>query len=317
MEHKDPKYYVKINPEFLFDIENKFKSRNTPWVYLYLKLEKNYYLDHHLKNPFSVDTDAIANLYRIDRSTVHRCINELIALGLVVKDGRDSYKIISETYELFSKANYIQIYKNLLINIFDYGGKIDDALIYFFMIQNNRHYAFEDDFLVTQLTQSKISRELKLGQRKVKASINKLKSMGLIAHDENDAICTKSPKADWNLRFQIRTKSMTGIVATFEENENHEINQGQIEFEDFFNNHEKKQEPVVCFWKKSRDGKSEVPVVKSKYHGYAIDSTMRRKADGIPMTDEEWEKQNQRYSSLNNSVRTYGYDANNYTQYAN
>lgn len=296
MKKKKDNYFVSIKADFLFDNVKQFKSRYTPWVYIYLKLEKNYYIDHQLKKSFPINSISISSLLGINRATVHRSINELIQIGLVEKFGRDSYKINSEKKLISGKATFIKIYKNLFINIFDNGGKVDEALIYWYMIQNNRHYAFEHNFLESELTQSRISRELKMGQRKVKASLVKLKNLGLISQDENNILFTKSPKADWNLKYTDKSISKLGRANIDMPQENCILTFKTSEFK---NQQKEIQEQNVCFWKKSRDGRTEAPVIKTKYHGYVLDSTRIRYADGIPMTDEEWDLQNEKYRSFN------------------
>jgi len=306
MEKKSNNYYITIDADFLFDRNNSFKSRYTPWIYVYLKLEHNYYMNNLSNKTTNLNTNEIADFLKIDRATVHRSLSELKDLGLVIRGARNTYKIVKETKERNSQKNYVRVYKNLFIEMFSRGGTVYETLVYFYMIQNNRHYAFDYNFLKSPLTQSRLSRELRVGQRKVKTALSNLKNFGLVCEGESRVLYTKSPKTDWKLRFE---EEHPGSDSRLGRKEDNEVIESSIDLDEQFNkfNEElygkkKPKEPEVCLWLKSRDGQYEIPVVRLKDFGLVRDGTRRRKADGIPLTNDEWERQTESFNSLENRM---------------
>jgi DNA-binding MarR family transcriptional regulator len=186
MNRTKEKYHVKIDSEFLFDKNRVFKSRYTPWIYIYLKFEYLYYLQHAPYKTINLKTNEIAKFFYIDRATVHRSIQQLIKHGLIEKKERDMYILKAERIEYDEEGgeNYLMIFKNLFIDIFLNGGTVNEVAVYYYMILDNRHYAFDYMYLESDLNQTKISKALNLDSRKTKAILAKLLNLGLITVDD-------------------------------------------------------------------------------------------------------------------------------------
>lgn len=97
MTNRSNDYFVKINPHFLFDTFEIFKSYFTPWVYLYLKLEKNFLITKPIHNEFKIINKDLCEFFMVDRSTIYRSIQELIKYKLLEKTG-SKYKISDEDH---------------------------------------------------------------------------------------------------------------------------------------------------------------------------------------------------------------------------
>lgn len=302
MEKKDRNYFVCIDSDFLFDFEKRFKSRYTPWVYLYIKLEKNYFLDNSPGKSFYLNTQGIGDFLKVERTTIYRCINELLDLELLIKNGLESYRLKPENHK--KNDNYIKVYKNSFIDIFENGGEIEEARVYYYMIQDNRHYAFEQNFLPSGLSKTKISKILNYDPRKTKNIIEKLIAFRLIGIDEYGKFYTKSPNINWEILFEqpikLKTEqfyeSMGPRLSLHEENDKW-FNEFREQSDEV-----KHPEEIIYGWFKTKDGQFESPIIKCKIGGRAVDSTRRRKSDGKPLTQEQWDIQVR--TLQNNSVRT-------------
>lgn len=183
MNKKKNKYHAIIDSDFLFDRNKVFKSRYTPWIYVYLKLEYQYYIQKSPFKAYSLKTGDIARFFQIDRATVHRSLNELQEQGLVKRKERDSYIVYAEKKK-YDDENYLMVPKNLFIDIFTNGGTINEAAVYYYMVIKNRHYVFDSDYRESNLSQTMISRDLNFDSRKTKTILNNLLELGLITKDD-------------------------------------------------------------------------------------------------------------------------------------
>lgn len=95
MNQRSNDYFVKINPQFLFNTQGMFKSYFTPWVYLYLKLEKNMLISKQIHNEFKINQKDLAEFFMVNRTTIYRAIHELLTIGCIVKSG-NKYRIYDE-----------------------------------------------------------------------------------------------------------------------------------------------------------------------------------------------------------------------------
>lgn len=95
MNQRSNDYFVKINPQFLFNTQGIFKSYFTPWVYLYLKLEKNMLISKQIHNEFKINQKDLAEFFMVNRTTIYRAIHELLTIGCIVKSG-NKYRIYDE-----------------------------------------------------------------------------------------------------------------------------------------------------------------------------------------------------------------------------
>lgn len=95
MKERSNDYFVKINPQFLFNTQGIFKSYFTPWVYLYLKLEKNMLISKQIHNEFKINQKDLVEFFMVDRATIYRAIKELMNFGVLSKSG-SKYRIFDE-----------------------------------------------------------------------------------------------------------------------------------------------------------------------------------------------------------------------------
>lgn len=287
MEKKKDTYFVKIDSDFLFDSNKLFKSRYTPWIYLYLKLEYNYYIQKLPNKSISLKSDKIARFYRIDRATIHRVIKELIEHGFVTRKERDSYVIHSERgkYNEDLNSNYLEVYKNLLINIFQNGANIDEAKVYYYMILYNKHYAFDYKYLESDLSQTKISRNLGYDSRKTKAILSKLLDFGLLSIDqESKKYMTTYPRGESIIVNMVKKYNNEPI-----ENEKNAENQyGNFNklIDDYLKSFKNKEIPIHGLFK-TNNGNAELPIIKIPEFGYVVDQSRAMESDGIPPSKEQ------------------------------
>lgn len=291
MEKKKNTYFVKIDSDFLFDINKMFKSRYTPWIYLFLKLEYNYYIQKVPNKTISLKSEVIAKFFQIDRATVHRAINELIDNRFVTRKERDSYVVHSErgNYKENSNSNYLEIYKNLLIDIFQNGANIDDAKVYYYMIFKNKHYAFDYKYLESDLSQTKISRNLGLDSRKTKTILSKLLEIGLVSIDQKTKkYMTTYPRGD-GISLITKEKFSNKPIENEQKDENQSGSYDKL-IDDYLKSFKNEEIPIHG-WFKTSSGNSEIPVIKIPDFGYAVDERRAKESDGISPSAEQMEIQ--------------------------
>lgn len=293
MKKKKNNYFVPIDADFLFNENDTFKSRYTPWIYLYLKLEYNYYIQKLPNKTISLKTDAVAQFFDIDRSTVHRAVNELVTHGLLNRKERDSYVLYSERGKYCDEYenNYLKVFKNLMISIFQNGATIDDAMVYYYMIQKNRHYAFDYNYLECDLTQTKISKALHFDSRKTKGILSKLLKLGLLDTDsENGKYYTAYSRGE---AIKINKSTDSIMDAEYNTTMNASVDDKQMwTVDEYINAMDKKVSDLpIHSWFKTFSGKTEIPLVKIPEYGFVCDESRARKADGLPPTKEQWDKQ--------------------------
>lgn len=293
MKKKKNNYFVPIDTDFLFNKNNIFKSRYTPWIYLYLKLEYNYYIQKLPNKTISLKTDTIAEFFNIDRSTVHRVVNELVVHGLLNRKERNSYVLYSERgkYSDEYENNYLKVFKNLLISIFQNGATIDDAAVYYYMIQNNRHYAFDFNYLESDLTQTKISKALHFDSRKTKGILAKLLKLGLLQLDEESGSYYTAYSQDEAIKIK-GADDATEVEA--DQSINIDVkNKKERTLDDYIRNMEEKVGDLpIHSWFKTFNGQAELPVINIPGYGNICDQSRVRIADGLSPTKEQWDTQN-------------------------
>ncbi|MBS1515327.1 MAG: hypothetical protein JSS63_09860 [Bacteroidetes bacterium] len=115
MNQRSNDYFVKINPQFLFNTQGIFKSYFTPWVYLYLKLEKNMLISKQIHNEFKINQKDLVEFFMVDRATIYRAIKELMNFGVLSKSG-SKYRIFDEQSIINQKS---RLYQENLVNLID------------------------------------------------------------------------------------------------------------------------------------------------------------------------------------------------------
>jgi len=83
MNYKNAKYHIQIDSLLLFNLNAKLKQTFPIWVYIYLKLKYNIFLQRKKEKVFNIDANTIAMFFDINRATVFDSINLLINIGLL------------------------------------------------------------------------------------------------------------------------------------------------------------------------------------------------------------------------------------------
>jgi hypothetical protein len=188
MNEKSDKYHIKIPVDFLIGATKEFKSKYTKWVYVFLKLKFNFYIQKKPNTFYKIDVNEIGQLFRINKATVFDCFNELKQYGLLEKNGRGSYKINQEEALLkFEKTTeaFIKIYNNWFMDFCNKGNNTVDADVYFFLTNENRHHLTDEKLKKVSVSQSKICRNLKIDTRTYKRCKEKLLDSNYLFENEN------------------------------------------------------------------------------------------------------------------------------------
>ncbi|MFC2093772.1 hypothetical protein ACFLSV_07715 [Bacteroidota bacterium] len=202
MENKDDKYFVKISAKFLLGIKFGNTSEYLDWIFVYIKLMYNYYLQHNPNNHFELKVNDISSFFNLHKVTVYDCLKWLTEYGLLEKEGRGKYKIIDEkrfieTYvkNTNSKDPFLPIYRNFFIDLWSSRIKAVDANVYYFLVNGNGHHTIkEDKWLEVKTKQSQACRYLGIDYRTYKKSIKKLLELGYLRKDGEGILFTRAPK---------------------------------------------------------------------------------------------------------------------------
>lgn len=104
-------YFIKITPEFLFDIYDVFKSEYAPWVYLMMKFQHNWAIENKPEQQFRIPIRPISRNFGVNPSTISRAVKELTEKGFF-KKVKQYYKIVDEAfYKVEFKPEDLDKYK--------------------------------------------------------------------------------------------------------------------------------------------------------------------------------------------------------------
>lgn len=287
MERKNKIYHIKIYSKFLFDLKEFFSSEYSRWIYIYLKLRNNAKIQFGKEEYYPINASEIAEFLKIDRATVFESLKDLGKFGLLLKNGRNLYRLESEDLliESYYKANiiegnikeenFIPVHNNFFMDLFNFGCSIKEAEVYYYLIDRNRHYAISEPFVEVNVKNNKICADLRMDHRTLKKKTNKLLAVGLLIEDERGRLLTKSPKPvnkpniiqppleiKWNIN-----KAKPAIT----EKDKPELNKNFLG------------------WYKSTDGLRETEMLKHPQFRVLLGRS--RDADGIPPTPEQVEQQ--------------------------
>lgn len=279
MNYKNAKYHIQIDSLLLFNLNAKLKQTFPIWVYIYLKLKYNIFLQRKKEKVFNIDANTIAMFFDINRATVFDSINLLINIGLLTNIKRGYYKLNSEREvidtikELMQKDgvdvpndSFIPIYLNFFVNFFNDGGFPKELWIYYYLISKNKHFAIEKEYLEINVNQKQVCQDLRMDHRTFKQCITKLVERGLVKKDEFGVLLTK---------FHKPLKKKRTIEGNKEFNQPHNLS----------NNNDILSNGLFLGWYKSKDGKSKTEILKSTKFGIVLGSSTV--ADGVPPTNEE------------------------------
>jgi predicted transcriptional regulator len=319
---KKDKYHVKIQPEFLFDEYKVFESSYTPWVYLYLKLKNNYFLYNAPQKMYGVDVLGIAVCLSTTQSTVYNALKELESTGLLETNKR-KYRIFDESVykKQFQKIDvdaekkypkFLQVYNNdfdeLLMDIkkqvLPLGTNkrliVKGLELYYYLIAGNRHCLLTKKPLVESiLTQTSLEKLLGREHRVIKYLLSVLEDTGWVLLKQGKIYTLKKglydPKDYTFAETAADTKPAVSKAETVTVNpaETNDVPKSFIGYA------------------KSRDGQS-ISVIYYSKKLKSITLSGWCKGDGVPMTSEEFEMNNDLLQSGKNSKY---YDPQNYWLY--
>ncbi|MBP9096533.1 MAG: winged helix-turn-helix transcriptional regulator [Ignavibacteria bacterium] len=261
MKPKKDKYHIQIKTDFLLNSYDQFKSEYTPWVYVFLKLKCNYYMKY---TPNSFDEimprKKIADFFDVNESTIHHAFKELIANGLLQKQG-SKYRLIKEdnlinTYRQQNNIEKAKIVDFIQIHFNDFY-KFADALfkerpkpntqrlvikalrIYYYLYTQNRHlFKNEIGKFDSSESQSSISRNLKHDPTTVKAALKMLEDAGYIKLESENGISfnistlnKNTYDAKWDEEKKKKELEHVAVKNTNMREEDNEMNEGYLNVE--------------------------------------------------------------------------------------
>jgi predicted transcriptional regulator len=284
MEKKNENYYVKIHPEFLFNA--KFKSDTTKCIYIYIKLKHLYHLQHN--QSFSLDANDIADDFKVEVTTIYRSLKELVENQLLKKEGKNNYKLKDEKYKTPENKQFIMIYNNFFVDLFNKLRKLDKDTskaiqLYYYLTFKSGQHAMGYSKMESTESQNNICKALKLHNKTAKRLTEALEDINLICKEDNKTYTRNEFKEKPAPAKTNYERSYAPIVEKIGQSYNYE---GEV----------KKSKVIDLGWYKSNDGKLEFKFIKDPKLG--VISEKCRISDGIPATPEEIE--------IREYVRKYG-----------
>jgi len=203
MKQRDDNYHIPIKPEFLFDKYKKFTNNYTPWVYISIRHNYEYYLQHAPNKLFNIDVNSMAANYATTPATIYGAINELVSAGLLERNKR-KYRLFDDSVYggIFDNAEdddwnrfpqFIMIrenaYNDLLFSIkreiLPMGTNkrliVKCLKLYFYLMAYDRHCLLKNEpVLRSGLTQTSIERKLGIDHKVVKFLLSVLNDRGYI-----------------------------------------------------------------------------------------------------------------------------------------
>ena len=189
MKKRKENFHIKICPEFLFN-GKLFRSQYAVWVYIYLKLDNNYYLQHCPGKEIKINAKQLAYRIGIDESSVFRAIDELIDWGCLKRVKKGGYKLFDEENvmrenEIELSKTFIQIYNNFFMNYFHNYDCVKALKIYYYLYYINKQGKSVNEYEDITFSRNKIAHELKMGKDSVKDAVDFLWNIGLLNKDND------------------------------------------------------------------------------------------------------------------------------------
>lgn len=306
-------YHTRIKPEFLFDVNDVFKSNYTPWVYVYIKILKNPFYKKPSDFTFNLNVNEIADLFDTNPDTIYTCINDLERVRMIEKQG-PKYKLFPDTNYCASIEGYrpyIEIYRDTFhTQLREFKFKVPEdkdnrgllakvIKVYYYLINANGHCLLDKPVVESFKTQSSLSRELKMDSRTTKRVLAILESTGYIKYNDKNSILT----IDKDLYVEKPEVPKTEVCYT-QSYLSTQVKPAQI------NNKPKVPENFIGFFK-SKDGLL-VYVIFYEKQSRDIMWELYCEGDGIPSTREEIDIENDLVANGKNSVY---YNKNRYWTY--
>lgn len=299
-------YHTRIKPEFLFDVNEVFKSNYTPWVYVHIKILKNPFFKKPRDFTFSLNVREIADLFNTNPDTIYTCIKDLEQARMIERQGT-KYRLLPDTNyctPIEGFRPYIEIYRHtFLTQLNEFKNSIPEnkdnrgllakvIKTYYYLTDCNGHCLLDKPVVESFKTQTSLSRELRIDSRTTKRVLDVLESTGYIKYndknriltidkdlyeDKRAEICFTQPLQNEPAQTELKPKVPERFIGFFKSEDGSHIN-------------------MLYYSEQNRD------IMLGKYCD----------GDGIPATREEYEKSRDLLSYGKDSVY---YDKNSYWKY--
>lgn len=203
MSKKKNKYHIRISTRFLLFTKIENTSEYFKWIYIYIKLKYNYYIQKKPNESFELDVDEMSEFFNIHRVTVFKCLKQLTEYGLLTKEERGKYKIICEKQfinnhksneDANSKDHFLKIYNNVYMDLWQSGVNAKEAELYFYLVNENRHHLENKKWLEVTVSQNQACKHLKIDHRTYKGFVKHLITIGYLNRNDKKKLFTLSPK---------------------------------------------------------------------------------------------------------------------------
>jgi hypothetical protein len=227
MGHPYDKNYIKIDNTLLFQLNPLLHCTYAVWIYLYLRLKYNL-TEQQYDLSWRVDVDEIAEFFNINRSTVFEALKILEKTSLVIRQERGFYSIDGEAdlaYVIRKSCesdgrrfpdNLLLIYNEFFLSFFNHGGLPKELGVYYYLIDQNQHFAVNQDYLKVNVSQKQVCDIFRIDHRTYKRCIENLIRHELIVKDGNGGLLTKSPNPEFTGESLYKESTTIGTDTTSE-----------------------------------------------------------------------------------------------------
>jgi len=204
------KFFIKIEPQFLF--ETFFNSEYVTWLYVYLKLKNHYSLQKTPMKYYNIKIEEIISFFKVDPATIYRAIRELVRIGLLekkpksraiyrIKDEKDINYFTEEPDDLSVESveypDFIQIHGNafmrLVKDLQDNSSSVPKLLrLYYFLVTTSKFTENAEKELKSPESVYSIGKALGQDARTVKPLLETLVSTGYIKFDGRKIITIRN-----------------------------------------------------------------------------------------------------------------------------
>lgn len=212
------KYFVQIQADFLLDVFDKLNSDFTQWLYIYLKLQQNYYPNNALVKGIEINRQELADKFEFSRNTIGKICKRLEEIGMLVQlDNDNNFFVLSEKnytdrFIKFEQRRYET--KNAFFQISEEFSKFaiqkisnySYLRIYYYLCLKNNHFFFPDKPEMEVIgNRNKMSQDLGMNRTRMNHAINDLIRTGFLLESDdkvftlNESRILRPPKSSTNL----------------------------------------------------------------------------------------------------------------------
>ena len=306
MKERKDKYHVPIKPEFLFDKYKKFSNNYTPWVYVSIRHNYEYYLQHAPNKLFDINVNSMAAYYVTTPATIYDAINELVSAGLLEKRKR-KYRLFDDSVYVGLSDNakdddwnkfpkFVMIHENayndLLFSIkreiLPMGTNkrliVKCLKVFYYLMAHNRHCLLNKEQIVkSELSQTSLERKLGIDHKVVKFLLSVLNDKGYIKLEDGKIFTLNKDIYDPDKYSNMKPNYETDFEKEWMGSETKSIVSKK---NDSLTSIEAKVPKNFIGYKKSNDGKIiSIITHNEKLSTYVL--SFHCQGDGIPPTLEE------------------------------